>query len=356
MHAKSYLGMFPTRQAAFCPGTDAGVTVNKSDKVEPGVTFLAGMEGERNIMKLGDGNKLHRWMVPFYKAIPNLDHIMPAHLRPMNESMTHIRGAHVYSDGSIVFNFDCHGLVSIDSCSNIQWTKSQMTHHAVTGAQDGTVWVHSRHHHTAPVDRLPILKPPFFEDTLLQLSRDGKVMREISLPGLMIKNDRVATLTATGTLDPVTQLDDFMHNNDIEILTADKARPSPCSRPAISPCRCVASALFLVMLERVGLVDLSLRIVADSREAVGIIADKTLDDAETEKAVQRMSARMLGHFAIIVALLVLACLVPPAIVWAGVSFAWTDLADIEATAMSLSFIAQNLAAFDAVIYWKRTAS
>ena len=228
-HAKSYLGMFPTRQAAFRPGADAGVTVNKPDKVEPGVTFLAGIEGERNIMKLvdGEGNELHRWMVPFYKAIPNLDHIMPAHLRPMNESMTHIHGAHVYPDGSIVFNFDYHGLVSIDACSNIQWTKSQMTHHAVTGAQDGTVWVLSRHHHTAPVDRLPILKPPFFEDTLLQLSRDGKVMREISLPGLMIKNDLAATLTATGTLDPVTQFDDFMHNNDIEILTADKAAAFP---------------------------------------------------------------------------------------------------------------------------------
>jgi hypothetical protein len=178
VHAKSYLGMFPTRQAAFRPGTDAGVTVNKADKVEPGVTFLAGIEGEHNIMKLvdGDGNELHRWMVPFYKAIPNLDHIMPAHLRPMNESMTHIHGAHVYPDGSIVFNFDYHGLVSIDACSNIQWTKSQMTHHAVTGAQDGTVWVLSRHHHTAPVDRLPILKPPFFEDTLLQLSRDGALL------------------------------------------------------------------------------------------------------------------------------------------------------------------------------------
>jgi hypothetical protein len=119
---------------------------------------------------------------------------------------------------------------------------------------------------------------------------------------------------------------------------------------------CVASALFLVMLERLGLVDLSLRNVADSREAVGIIADKTLDDAEKEKAVQRMSARMLGHFAIMVALLVLACLLPAAIVWAGVSFAWTDLASLEATAMSLPFVALNLAAFAAVIYWKRTAS
>ena len=43
---------------------------------------------------------------------------------------------------------------------------------------------------------------------------------------------------------------------------------------------CVASALFLFALERLGLVDLSLRIGAESREAVGIIADKALDDAE----------------------------------------------------------------------------
>jgi hypothetical protein len=119
---------------------------------------------------------------------------------------------------------------------------------------------------------------------------------------------------------------------------------------------CVASALFLVTLERLGLVDLSLRIVAESREAVGIIADKALDDAEKEKAVQRMSTRMLGHFAMMVALLVLAGIVPVALVWAGVAFAWTDLASLEATAMSLPFIALNIVAFAAVLYWKRAAS
>ncbi len=229
LHAKSYLGFFPTRSAVYKPGSESGVTINKPDKVVPGNVFLAGIMGKRNVMKLiaADGRELHRWSVPFYSAITKLDHIEPVQLRPLNESMTHIHGAHVYRDGSVVFNFDFHGLVSVDACSNIQWVQARMAHHAVTGASDGTLWVLSRQHHNQPSARLPLLKPPFFEDQLLQLSRDGKVLREISLPELFDKNDLHALASATGTLDPENQHDDFMHTNDIEILTEAKAAAFP---------------------------------------------------------------------------------------------------------------------------------
>ncbi len=229
LHAKSYLGLFPTRSAVHKPGTDSGVVIHKPEKVEPGNIFLAGIFGERNLMKLmsPEGKELHRWTVPFYKAIPNLDHILPVELRPRNETMTHIHGAHVFRDGSVVFNFDYHGLVSVDACSNIQWVKPQMTHHAVTGAEDGTLWVLSRNHYDKPVAHLPLLKPPFFEDTVLHISRDGKILKEISLPKLFDKNDLHALVSATGTLEPENKYDDFLHANDIEILTAEKAAAFP---------------------------------------------------------------------------------------------------------------------------------
>ncbi len=115
---------------------------------------------------------------------------------------------------------------------------------------------------------------------------------------------------------------------------------------------CLAAVLFVIVLDRSGLIGLSLQVVADGRAAVQVMADGALDDDAKEAAIQRMSGRMLYHFACIAGLTLICLAGPTALIAATVSTGLTDLNTISATAVSLPFLALNAAAFAGVIFWK----
>ncbi len=115
---------------------------------------------------------------------------------------------------------------------------------------------------------------------------------------------------------------------------------------------CFASALFLVLLERLNIVGLSLDVVADSRSAIAIIADADLDDDDKEIAIQRMSGRMLLNFAKIAGLTLVALAVPGGLIAAVVGLGWSDSDTLEGIVLSVPFIALNVVAFAAVCYWR----
>ena len=224
-----YFGLLPTRHVFPEPRQGSGVTVHKPAKMAPGVTFVSGFFDNRHAMKVlaGDGRVLHRWDVNFGKIFPSPNHIQPAHHRPPSEWFTHIHGAYPLSDGSVVFNFDQHGLVRIDACSNVMWAVNRMTHHSVSRAADGSFWVPARVYQKHVLERLPLIRAPFFEDQLIQVSADGNVLREISLLELLNKNDLHGIVSPMGVQEMGNLYDDFMHTNDAEVLSADVAAAFP---------------------------------------------------------------------------------------------------------------------------------
>lgn len=224
-----YFGLLPTRHVFPEPRQGSGVTVHKSSKMEPGVTFVSGFFDNQHAMKVlaSDGRELHRWNVRFGEIFPAPDHILPANHRPLSEWFTHIHGAYPLSDGSVVFNFDQHGLTRIDACGKVMWTVNRMTHHSVSRAADGSFWVPARVYHTREQQHLPLIRAPFFEDQLIQVSADGKVLREISLLGLLNKNDLHGIVSPMGLQDMGNVYDDFMHTNDADVLSADVAAAFP---------------------------------------------------------------------------------------------------------------------------------
>ncbi len=229
LNVKAYAGIEPTRHIYRAPRDGNGVTVNETGKTGDGLIFMTGMFDGENAMRLidNDGRGIARWSVSYMSIFPDSSHIQPAVRRPHNDLHTLIHGAQPLPDGSVVFNFDLHGLVRVDRCGKVLWTLNRMANHSIDLDEDGTLWVPSRLYHTDEVAALPLHQAPFFEDQLLQVSQDGEILREISLPKLLMDNNLAGLLFPGGTEQVGLTYDDFMHINDAEVLTTEKAAAFP---------------------------------------------------------------------------------------------------------------------------------
>lgn len=228
-NAKAYAGILPTLHLYPSPREGAGVTVHEPGRTAEGHIFMAGLFDGHNAMRLvtSKGDLVHEWKVSFSETFPDLSHILPAEKRPTNDWLTHIHGAQPLPDGSVVFNFEEYGLVRLGKCGNVMWKLPRMTHHAISLGNDGTLWVLSRVYHTEPVERLTLHMAPFYEYQLLNVSLDGEVLKEISLPEVLIKNDLLGLMVPSTTLEARIAFDDYMHANDAEVLTPEVAQSFP---------------------------------------------------------------------------------------------------------------------------------
>lgn len=97
-------------------------------------------------------------------------------------------------------------LVSIDRCSNIEWTVDGIFHHAIERGRDGNYWVG----YTYPKARQPNVSPKYDDQALAQVSASGKLLQLIPLREILEVNN------LQGLLDSHSYTDDPYHLNDIE--------------------------------------------------------------------------------------------------------------------------------------------
>jgi hypothetical protein len=169
------------------------------------------------------GKVVHRWNINWFELWPNPDHV-PENIRPKETPGTQIHGAVIMENGDLVFNFDYFGLIRIDRQGKVVWRLPYMTHHSLHRHDDGNLWVAGRRYHTERTPELPHLKPPIYEETLLEVSPEGKILREWSVPKILRKNGYSALLYQTPFKDFALFLDegsgkdrnDLLHMNDVE--------------------------------------------------------------------------------------------------------------------------------------------
>lgn len=227
-YPKHYARLVPQKQLAPARHAGAGGVRHVAGKAYPGVTFITGFFGDSAGMRLldMDGRVLHAWRVSFNEIWPDTPHMQS---KPADWD-TQIHGALLYPNGDIVFNFQYGGLVRIDSCSRVQWRLPQQTHHSIFRDTDGNLWVPSRKLREQPVEQFPRVPAPFQEDLILEVSPDGRVLREISVLDAIFESKYEGVLFASGAHDIVFEkpLDnDFTHLNDVEVLPAELAPAFP---------------------------------------------------------------------------------------------------------------------------------
>lgn len=203
----------------------SSVTRNLRDQVAPGYTLLAGFFEDGNEVRLirSDGLIVNRWPVAFYDIFESVDYLPPEYV-PQTDWNAVISSVVALPNGSVVFNFDPGGMVKMDRCRSVEWILRRNTHHSLEVAEDGGFWTPSRR--WVEDDSLAPLRPPFAEDTLLKVSADGDILREISVPEILLKNGYRSELFVRSS-DMVFPNNDITHLNDVEELGAELAGSFP---------------------------------------------------------------------------------------------------------------------------------
>lgn len=230
---KSEFGILPTRHLIPRTRPGNGVVTNVRGKVAPGLVLLSGLFDDKVGLRLidRDGKVIHSWLADYHRFFPDKSFILRGQDRPKGKWDYEIHGALVRPDGSVVINFEFTGLVKLDRCGKMLWTVKRQTHHSVVEAKDGTFWAPARAWHATTPKRLAPMKAPFYEDRILHISANGKIIGEISFPGMLLKDGLVALMASTGHRDPTKRSaldsEDPTHVNDVDVLTAAQAAKIP---------------------------------------------------------------------------------------------------------------------------------
>jgi len=196
------------------------VTV-RNGAMMPGMTLTTGMGADRHLVSRvidEDGKALHDWSIDWFDLWKDADHLPPS-LKPQERPGTQIHGAVLSSNGDLTFNFDKLGLVRMDWCGKVKWRLPKLTHHSVFEDESGHLWVAGMVSHSERDPRLPAHKPPFVEYTVLEVSSEGKVLQEISIPDLLAANGLSGLLHLSSTADGSTEVTgDTLHENDVEVF------------------------------------------------------------------------------------------------------------------------------------------
>jgi hypothetical protein len=172
-------------------GRRGGAYAHDPARTAPGPTFLTlyTREGFEARLVAPDGAVLHRWRARHSEVFPEPRHL----LWKAPDEFIVWHGAKPYPNGDVVFNFQDKsfpyggGLVRLDKDSRVVWALPENTHHDVEAdPEDGSLWVPGmRYRPEGLPEVVPDMKPWFYEDTVLHVSPDGKVLGEVSVLGAL---------------------------------------------------------------------------------------------------------------------------------------------------------------------------
>lgn len=180
-----------------------GVTINARDdgRLIAIAGFFDGQNGIRLMRR--DGTVLASWRLEFSRDFPD-----PAYLEdyaPKTDWNVDLHGLVVNPDGSVVVNYEFAGLIKLDRCGKTLWTLEHPTHHSVERAEGGGYWVPGlRYLHAGRLEeQFPPFTdmrnaPIFFDDLILKVGEDGRIVEERSVPRILYDSGMEAILTATG--------------------------------------------------------------------------------------------------------------------------------------------------------------
>jgi hypothetical protein len=213
-----YTSIRPEKFLAPARHKGSGVTIYIPGKAYDGVTLITSMWDSTNGMELVDmnGSVLHRWRVSLNEIWPKSND--PDRQKQVSDWDADIDRALLYPNGEVVFTFDYEGLVKIDRCSRVLWKVPFVTHHSIYEDAEGNLWVPGRKLLHQPEKRLPLIEPPIFEDYILKISPDGRILEQISVLDVLYQSDDKALLFANGLWQTKNAVADISHMNDIKIL------------------------------------------------------------------------------------------------------------------------------------------
>lgn len=202
-----------------------GAKVLGSGKIQPGMTAITSWwetpNGPRVGIKLVDreGKVLHKWLADREEVFEG------SLLQRRNPTGTDIQGSLLLPDGDVVVNLEYVGMARLNSCGKVEWTLTEGNHHSVALGENGSFWVPgvSQKLRTG-TERYPDLPglEPIWLDRILNVSAEGKVLRDIKVVDVLYENDLEHFFFRYNQTEG-----DVTHINDVEPLSPSMAEEYP---------------------------------------------------------------------------------------------------------------------------------
>jgi hypothetical protein len=122
-------------------------------------------------------------------------------------------------NGDLTYNYEYLGLIKVDACGRVKWRLPRRTHHSLFQDEQGNLWTSEAKVSQTPDPKLPGYKPPFFTYNILEVSPEGRVLREIDVFNLLKQNHLTGLLYLSSVdNDAPIITGDTLHLNDVTVL------------------------------------------------------------------------------------------------------------------------------------------
>ena len=182
-----------------------------ADPPYPGLNLVTKVTTDDNLSAEiidSQGKVVHQWNIDWFKMWPDAKHLSEKYI-PKEKPGALIHGAVVMENGDLVFNFEDMGLVRIDLQGKVIWRLPYRTHHSVHLHDDGNLWV-SGHKNRSET-------PWRFNNTIVEVSPDGKILREWTIANILRRNGYTGLLhQGMNVSKEIRDRTDILHLNDVE--------------------------------------------------------------------------------------------------------------------------------------------
>lgn len=222
----------------------SGVVVNDPSGTYKGYTLIADGGTGASLIDM-KGKVIHKWRKDFFDVWPLPDHVnlidtngkvlhpwhkpanfmwpQPLHVKPLMssipEDLIYWHKLFLFPNGDLIaiytgpFTPYGAGIIKINSRSELIWKADINAHHDLTIADDGRIFVLT-HKYNYDYSR------PRIDDYITVLSPEGMVLDEISIYNAIRESPYY-------NLIPGEPFDDYLHTNNIDLLTSDKVNGFP---------------------------------------------------------------------------------------------------------------------------------
>ncbi len=198
----------------------SGVRIHDPNGTAPGLTLITGywemFDWRPGIVLIDSaGTMLHEWKtdpLDMWTESPHPDD---------SGRKKYVHGSYLFENGDILFNLEHFGLVRMNVRGEVVWKLPVRTHHSLHRNENGNFWASGSRwvDKSTPEGRERLahyhaLNARICEDYAVEVSPDGRLLREVSILGALYKSHYAHLLWQNKR----TREFDVLHTNDVEPL------------------------------------------------------------------------------------------------------------------------------------------
>ena len=201
------------------PPPDAvGVSIHDSQRASGALRYYTSGHAPAVFLMDAQGNALHHWQFTYDRCVKMSGELSSQFLADTQGATECWRRAWLMPGGDLLAIYEGHGLIKIDSESNLLWSYPGLCHHDLDFGPDGEIFVLTRE--TLLVPRIHPDQPVLI-DYITQLSPQGEFINKI---GVL---EAFENSVYASCLDRITGGGDILHTNTIERLDGSLSHLSP---------------------------------------------------------------------------------------------------------------------------------